>query len=244
MPYILALTVLDVLINFFLAQKGISKEYREIGIGEIISGYFFSCLMVSWHRVVIHGPDRYEPMNPFKPKLSEWAFIGMGVLIFLIAGFVGGLFIGGFSVIAAHMQSPHIFALIFPVIVLIVYCIIRYSFYFPAKATENSITLKQSILMSKGYVWKLFASNILAALKTFFIMIGYLIIGIVVLGMISGVAAVAFQIDPKAVGQFLGLFLALPIVLYFQPLLAIIGITVLSNYYQHALQTKGIPDTA
>lgn len=238
-PYIAGLILLDVVITILIGVNPETGEYTQLNIGSLLANYFFTCLVISWHRVVIHGPDQYVRMNPLKPQKSELAFIGMGILIFMAPMFFGFLF--GFLGALVH---PGIMFLLIPLVILLILIILKVVFYFPSKATGNSITLRQSFTMTDGYVWKMFAANILAALKLFFILIGFLIVAAVFLGIMAVVFAAVFPDFMHSIGFVLGFSMMLPVVFYFQPLFAIIAVTVLSNYYQHALQNKGIPGTA
>ena len=232
-PYIIGLLLFDAFINalFFTPDPETGKKI-EFSLGQLISNYFFACLIISWHRVVLDGPDRFTPMNPFKPQKSEWAFIGMSILVFLIPFFAG--VIGGILTAATNGAALAIIILIALILVAIL-IMLKVVFYFPSKATGNTITLKQSFKMTDGYIIRMFCANILAALKPFLIMMAYLILAGVLVG------SLAFAAQNSAFTSFLGFVYAMPIVLYFQPLLTIIGVTVLSNYYQHALQNKGVP---
>jgi hypothetical protein len=103
--------------------------------------------MISWHRVVIHGPDRYVPMNPFKPKRNELAFIfvpaGVVLLYMVIMTFdfhsVGKL--GGPTITVIVLAAFVIFGL---------FAAFKIAFYLPARAVEEKITLRESWKMTDG----------------------------------------------------------------------------------------------
>lgn len=90
LPWMIACHLLDAIVTpLFFAPDG------EFKLGTILSAYFYTSLVISWHRVVIEGPDHAIPMNPFKPQRHEWTFIGVGIGLYLsvilIAVLVGGL---------------------------------------------------------------------------------------------------------------------------------------------------------
>lgn len=231
MPYIAICIFLDLVItkHFMSINPKTGEPYNFVLFG-MIASYFLLCLSISWHRVIIHGPDNYVAMNPFKPSKREIGFIVMaisltiaiiafGALVGLITGLILPSLIGisslAVGVLAAYMGC-------------------RLSFYFPAKATGNDITLKQAFALSEGYVLRLIFAPIFAMWKILLITLAYLFVGFLVFTTLGITAGTLIQSGPGAV-VFKFIF-AVPINLYFGPLIAIFGVTVLSNYYQHALQ--------
>ena len=232
-PYVAVLAILDIVVTeFFMPIDPDTNEAYEFPLGGLISSYFYTCLAITWHRVVIHGADNYEPMNPFNPKKSELAFIGMGIGLFL-AMFLGG-FIFGFG---AALINPVLILLVIPLMIFGTYAWTKVMFYFPAKATGRHISLKESFRMTTGYVWKMIASSFVAYLKLFFIMLGYLIAGFIIIAGLSFVA-LSIGINEQITATILGTIFTMPIVAFFQPLFAIIWVTVLSNYYQYVMQNE------
>lgn len=243
MPYIAICIFLDLVITeHFMGIDPETGEPYNFVLFSIIANYFLACLIISWHRVIIHGPDSYTPMNPFKPSRGEIGFIAMAIGLTIAAIAAGGL-VGAISALI----SPALLGLAIPVLVIfIIFIACRLSFYFPAKATGNDMTLKQAFALSEGYVLRLIFTPIFAAWKVMLLMLAYLLIGFAVLvilsmangslpfilGMTTEGSLIEFG-EATAIVQFL--FTA-PINLYFSPLLAIIGVTVLSNFYQYALQ--------
>jgi hypothetical protein len=224
-PYIVGLMLIDTIITLFMQKSGSAHQFQ---LGHILSGYFLIVLIITWHRVVIHGPDNYERMNPFKPKKSEWIFMGMWiflsvatVVICVVVGAVSIMF-GAFSLIIALTG----------LLIGAIYIGYKVCFYFPARAVNSSITLKQSFSLTKGYIWKLVGATFMASLKTLgllFLYMLFVVISISVTGYIFGAGVIT---------HIVGFLLALPTTLYFQPLLTAYGVTGLSNYYMHAMQNK------
>lgn len=224
LPFIIGLELLDVFVNYFF----FANSNKELTLGSFVASYFVAALMISWHRVVIHGADRYVPMNPFSPKKNELAFIfvpiGLGIL-YALAGLI-------LAVIPAKLGGPAIAAIL--VVLLVTFGLVAFfkiAFYLPAKAVDASITLKQSWKMTTGYVWKIFVAGFLASWRVTLIIIVYALaagaLGGVVGGVLFGVGSLGFN---------LLLFICmLPVTAFASPLLAVLGVTVLSNYYQWAI---------
>ena len=148
-----------------------SYSETTFGIGGIIASYFYTCLAISWHRVVINGPDNYVPMNPFKPKKHEFAFVGASFLIGV-----------GFSIIvfiAATLKSPVMIFAMIAVFLVAIYLALRLMFYFPAKAVNAQITLREAYSLSKGYLWKISNACFFASFRLMMLVFLYAIILII-----------------------------------------------------------------
>lgn len=229
-PYIIILTILDsVVTTFYMPLDPMTGDPHEFSLGSVISGYFYVCLVISWHRLVIHGPDDFEPMKPLKPKKSELEFIGMIFLLTFLFILTVAVPLG----VGIFMLGPVGGGIVGTIIAIIgIKFALKLAFYFPAKATGNDITLRESFKMTTGYIWKLLWASFWAPLKMTGILLLY---GIVGLGIIFSF----FYSFPEAslwVEVLLTVLFVLPIALYFQPIITIISITVLSNYYQYALR--------
>ena len=240
-PYIAVLTLIDVAIAYYqISQNPDSELAGSITPGGLIAYYFFSALIISWHRVVLDGVDRFQPMNPLKPESRDWAFIGMGILVGIIVLLVP-LIIGVISgVIAGLTGMSFLMILIAPAVLFSVYLTFKFLFYFPSKATGNNLSLKQSYHLTKGYVWKIIGSSILASWRVYLAMIGYMILAftsLAFLGIAAGVSGADVG-NMSTAGFIAGALVMLPVTFYFQPILTVLGVTVLSNFYQHALQNR------
>ena len=148
-----------------------------------------------------------------------------------IAAVATGALVGAISALV----NPALIGLAIPVLfIFLVYMGCRLSFYFPAKATGNDLTLKQAFALSEGYVMRLIFAPIFASWKIMLMALAYIFVGFLVLTILGMVAGSLIQSGAGAVVvQFL---FAAPINLFFSPLLTIFGVTVLSNFYQYALQ--------
>ncbi len=226
LPFIIGAGLLDVVLTdiFTTDEKEISSP-----IGGLIAAYFMTALIISWHRVVIHGPENFVAMNPFKPKKNEIKYlavgIGLGILSTIIAILIG----------LTALLNPAIMViglLIFlPMLIFIGF---RISFYFPALATDMPIPLGKAFSMSKGYIWKLFAAGFYATWRLILAVFVYSII------MMLLITAIVFVGGGESLTlSVVAYIFALPLVAFIQPLLTVIGVTGLSNYYQHALQYGG-----
>ncbi len=244
-PFIAVLTLIDVAIAYFqISQNPDSELAGSITPGGLIAYYFFSALIISWHRVVLDGPDRFQAMNPLKPENRDWAFIGMGLLVGLIA-FAVPMIIGVITgIIAGVTGMTFLMILIAPAVIFAIYLTFKFLFYFPSKATGNNLSLKQSYRLTKGYVWKIIAANILAGWRVYLVMIGYMILAFASLGFLGVAAGVsgAGEEHLTNAGFVAGALIMIPVTFYFQPILTVLGVTVLSNFYQHALQNRPTPD--
>ncbi len=226
MPFIAACHILDAVISdlFFAESK------NGFSLFSIIAAYFVTALVITWHRVVIHGSDNYTPMNPFKPKRHELVFVGMGFLLGLVIVVIDNGLVFGTTV-----TDSSIMILIAAVVsCALIYMFYRVCFYFPAMAVNAGITLSQAFRLTQGYVWKIISSTFRAA----FSFILMLVVFIFAMGMLLVLVSVVFPLPFGSVPAILGLFITLPVKLYFVPLLTIIGVTALSNYYLYAIQNE------
>lgn len=236
-PYIIVLLLLDTLVSVFLLPP---KSETHFSLDSLLSGYFFAALTITWHRVVLHGVDNYTPMNPFRPKKNELIFIGL-VLLFFLTGIV---ICAASMVLIGTMLDSAILRLISLLIgfFIALYLGFRLSFCFPARATNSPITFKKSFILTRFYVLKMIGSTFMASLGVVVFMIIYFLVG----GFLFSTLVVNFtDIYPplndlalNGIIHILFFILALPYYLYFQPLLVVYGVTVISNYYQYALQNK------
>lgn len=238
MPYFLGCVLIDIFGSPFIG------EWFSL-FTDIFLGYLTFSLVITWHRVVIHGADNYVPVNLLLPEKSELAFMGMGLLLAVIA-VIGFTFMGALGSIAGPLGGL-LFVLISVFLALFIFS--RLSFYFPAKATDSPLTLGQAYKLSEGYIWKIFSVGVLSQLRMILILILYYIVLAIILFFVARGLSPAFSLTENIDEKFinivvagmlisLGKILILPISIYMQPLMIVYGVTVLSNYYQHAMQHK------
>lgn len=229
LPWILLFHLGDIVLGYFFFEPDPKTGgVQETGVGRIFTAYFYACLIISWHRVVIHGPERYTPVNPFKPRKSELVFMGM-VIALSVAMILGIL---PFAALV-FIDSAYIFSMLIAFIGLF-YIILRFCLYFPAKATGNDLTLRQAFRMSKGLFLKIVGACFLAPLKLIFGMFAFTI-GIISIMLILVSITEIYREEVMLVITLIHVFF---VDIYFDPLLTIFGVTVVSNYYQYVLQYK------
>lgn len=228
-PYIAGFYLLDAVIT----DAYFSDTKHGFQVFSILASYFVTVLVISWHRVVIHGPENYTPMDPFSPKRNELMFIAVGIMI--------GLALAAavlFPILLMKIFGSAAGMLVFVTLIIGIYCTYRCSFYFPAKAANSDITLKQAFGLSKGYLWKLICASFYASWRMVLITIGYSLVAMALL------MAVAFALPFDKAGHTIGFIIGLPITVYLEPLMTILGVTVLSNYYMYAMQHPRESDLA
>ena len=206
-----------------------SDSAAGFSLFSFLASYFYTCLVISWHRVVIHGPDNYVPMNPFKPQKHELVFIGVGFLIGVIL-FISGFVMGFLSVV---LKAPVIGIAIVPMLCVALYVVYRLMFFFPAKAVNAQITLKEAYDMSKGYLWKVINASFFASYRVILLALAYMVV--LMIALIACISMFGTQIVETSTST-IGFIVMLPLFLYIQPLLTVLGITAVSNYYLHALR--------
>lgn len=233
LPWIIGLHLLDI----FVTMIFMPDSENGFSLGSLIATYFYTCFVITWHRVVIHGPDNFVTMNPFSPKKHEIVFMGMGILVGVTSIF--SAFLAGFM----SALIPVIGIIILIVTLGFLFFVgFRISFYFPAKAVDNSLSIKQAYKLSKGYFWSFSGTAIRAPLWVILKLIAYMIVGLLILiGVTAAMGGESFQQGNLLLNLFSGLYV-IPILVYFYPILYAFGVTVLSNYYQHALQNKNVGD--
>jgi hypothetical protein len=118
--------------------------------------------------------------------------------------------------------------------ILVVFGVIaafKISFYLPAKAVDAGITLRQSWNMTTGYAWKMFVAGFLSSWRILLITLAYALMAGALGGMLGGTL---FGVESLGF-RFVMFICLLPLIVYAQPLMTVIGVTVLSNYYQWAI---------
>jgi len=240
LPFIVGFYFLDALINELYFKDG--NYVFEWGSFVALS-FLYTCVAISWHRVVIKGPDNYESVNPFKPKFNELMFIAAAVLIMVIPSVLlfGFIFITAGSMDSAALENTEgaVFIGLLLLLIALVYCGIRVLFYFPAKAVDADITLKNAFVLSKGYVWKVFWASLLVTFRLVLLSIlvdMIMMIAVASAGFIEVDLQTIMSDDVEKLPPFVNFLIEMPYALYFGPLMTVLTVTVLSNYYLHAIQ--------
>lgn len=212
----------------------------NIGL-EIVETYIFAAIAISWHRLVIFGRDKYQRMFILMPRKSEFMFIFaiMALIGCYFAMFMGLAFIPWHNQYIPHYVFVPILMLIPILIITIIY--FKISFYFPAKAAEHKISLSQNIKLTKGYFWKLSLSLLLVCIPVILVMLGYMF-GVVHYLMQFVMQHVHVSGPPSGFPAemiLMQLIMVVPLMFFFYPLYVVLGVTVVSNYYLHALEKHG-----
>ncbi len=200
----------------------------------ILFAYCFAVIAVSWHRLVLLGRDRYEPMKINAPQSHELNFVGVWVLIGTIVPFIFGYF-----------GSINVVIILFSMTIL-PYLLFKISFYFPAKALDSHLSFRDSFRLTKGYLLKSIFTSLRAFWRSVLLLFGVsILVGIISAFVAAGVFGTG-SVDPflkGAYNQVVNQAIQTVIVVFvFQPLFTVLGVTILSNYYQHALRHK--PDSS
>jgi hypothetical protein len=247
-PCVLAACFLDLLLIYLFPPSvtpGAPPTAFNFGISGLINAYFFAALAISWHRVVINGPDNFVPMNPFKPKKHELIFMLMCVLIPLMFALLG-LVMGILGVLASHLSPIITVILIISALPLVLFMTYKISFYFPARATSNPITFKESFALTNNKrIWEFYLVPLLSSWNIIIMIVGYsfLLYALFIFVALSGEQMIIFHENgtiPFTI-HFIFFLTNLPLILYFNPLITLYSITSLSNYYQYALQNEVRP---
>jgi hypothetical protein len=221
-------------------QKSILSEFMNphmllnYGIS-LLMGYLFAVIAISWHRLILLGEDHYRPMKVFAPQKHEIEFLIALAIISAVIPFTLQIF-----ALSQFSMNSGLVMLLFPISILLIYAYFKISFYFPAKAVNASIDLKTSFYLTKGYFWKMFGAYIFSSWRVSLAMFG------VIMGLSFAIIPVAILSSTGESGSpslmiMIQSLVYLPVILYFQPLLTVLGVSILSNYYQHALQNKQPP---
>ncbi|PCJ97790.1 MAG: hypothetical protein COA45_08870 [Zetaproteobacteria bacterium] len=247
MPFIVGLYLLDAVISDLYYSDGeigtgVLNEIVSIGavverfeIGALIANYFLVCLAISWHRIVIQGVDSYTPMKPFSPKKHELVFIGVGILGGIVYVLIFALMTGvmlylssiGYEASMIAVYGALFFWIFLPLMTYIFY---RFCLYFPAKAVNAKITLRKAFSLSGGHLWRL----LFVMIRATFIWDILALVYILSASMASFAIQSFFQIPSWE--YMISFVLYLPVLLYFLPILTVLGVTALSNYYLYAVQ--------
>jgi MFS family permease len=232
LPYIVGLSLLDAVISgLFFADAE-----RGFQLGALVSGYFVAAIMIGWHRVVLAGPDRFTPMNVFKPQRHELAFIFAPGLLAFGYGIAAVLVI----LLSAFIAKPLAVLLAIVIVVFGIIGALRISFYLPGKAINADMTFKKSWHMSKGYIWKMFTAGFYASWRLALVCFGFTFVAVIIAGVLGGLV-----FGKTGLGFYILMFIAMiPIDIFFQPMFAVLGVTIVSNYYQWAINNPRPGDNA
>ena len=153
LPFLLCVLALQIAAELYFASGSIKSVL--VGILGIMGVPLNALIAIPWHRAYLRSPtdDIYVSINNLTKH--EYAFIyfatgaaSLGVLLNIPSGLVGFFF-----AVAAQ------------------FFMIRLIFFFPAKAVDSDITLKEAYHLSKGYYWKFLRKSFLALLPAVIIVV-------------------------------------------------------------------------
>lgn len=206
-------------------------------LGDFILSVFVPIFVaVTWHRIVINGPEEVKFSNPLAPKKRDWKFLGFWLLIGFIAFVFMSVLIGGgtFLAVTFYAVAPAVSLLVvllgITLFVYGVYAASRFSLVLPSVATDHNYPIKTIWRMSKGLIMKLWGAGFLSMLVMIPLTILFVAFPAIIAFLISAVAG------GKAMFAILGVLVLAPIFIFMQVFFSVIGITLLSNYFMVAKQ--------
>lgn len=177
MPILPFMIVADFLITF-----GVGDGDGNVAVAGISGLLYFvlyiltyCAILMVWHRTYLNGPSDSNRVDIMNMTRAEWEFIGkflwLGVVFMLVivamaalGGGVGGL-VGALVGFAFGAEGMKIAAIGFAVAGGIfgfaagMALSMRFMLYFPAKATGNYLSFRESFRLSKGLGWRLLLMN-------------------------------------------------------------------------------------
>lgn len=185
--------------------------------------------------MVLLGAENYKPVNILKPEKSDIEFFVL-LMFFNIIPLI---------VVFSAIVSVGILTMLLMVFgfCAVFYYLYRVSFLFPAKAVGAQIGMQTSYVLTEGSFWAFNMSFLRSTIRVVAVVFIYVVVLQIIVTLLTPVDdsvsldfAQLFQ--PTFATHILPSILHLPLTLYFQPLLTVLGVTVLSNYYQYALQNN------
>ncbi|PCJ97789.1 MAG: hypothetical protein COA45_08865 [Zetaproteobacteria bacterium] len=260
LPFLLFFLCANLYVQYFLSMAGV-EFMRDVAMPETLSGYMqlmtdvqrhsygniltwvsfvlqisigycFAVIAVSWHRLVLLGRGNYEPMDFLKPQKHELDFVIMWTMLgtILPASMVFFFQIDLWLIVLTLIILPYLF--------------FKVSFYFPAKALNSSVSLKSSFQLTSGYFWKFSFAIMRSCIRVGVI---YFLFALIVGSIAASLAQTLYgdqmtsdivrSMYEQLIGQSI---MSVILVFLFQPLFTVLGVTVLSNYFQHAMQNKTV----
>jgi len=194
-----------------------------------------SVIAVSWHRLVIKGLDNWQPMSPFRSQRHEVQFVIMWTIM------------GVFLPMALTNLLDFNWTYFVLSLLVVPFFIFKISFYFPAKAVNVNVSFGESFRMTDGYFWKF----LFTVIRVYFLFTLLCLVVVSVVGFLGGMfvklwySSTGMSIfDMQMYTQiFVQPTINVLLMVYFQPIYTILGVTTLSNFYLHAVQNpkKALP---
>lgn len=237
-PYLIVLYVLEVLITiiYFKDNMEIYEEGYLPSIFSFAFTYFTSIFVISWHRLVIEGTRM--PVLPFKLTRNELLFVGC---FFLIDAVMANLFL------LFHYFYPSLIDDVdgldyYQFFLFLVFCFVstaavyRISFIFPARAAGVTLSLFDSIRLTRGTFFKFVFAMVVCSFRLFCLMLVVTLISLFFVQMVFPFLLMIFKNEESVLAMVV--FLTSLMTLYFHPKFLVIGVTALSNYYMYAMEQE------
>lgn len=199
--------------------------------------YLYTILAVQWHRFTILGPDSDQEIKIFEKKMGVWHYLGFVLIIFLIflAIMLPSILIT--YVFHTAISTPILIIGIFSFWLIATYITSRIGIVLPSIAVGNYLTIKDAFALSKGIVSKIIFASMVATAKPLLLTLANLLLYFIIVGIFAANNP-EFEktVDTNIGFSILTNIVFLPMLVYLQPWMTILGVTSLSNYYLWATQ--------
>ena len=204
-------------------------------LGTILSSFVILLFSLSWFRFVMVGPEKFVSINPFKPRWRDLktVLILTGVIFIIVI-----LLFIGFGVVARTAKIAVPFYAIAAFVILFV-STIKLNFYLGARAARHLVTMWQAWRLSNGYVWKMFAGNVIANWRVILASFVYSVVMVFILVFMQklGLRGEVYGITKFFLINLVQSLLVMPLVLG-------ASIYVIANFYQHSIDGVSLPESS
>lgn len=203
----------------------------------LISLALVSCFALSWLRSTMQGANAGDERNLFNLSGSEWGFVALFCVVFIVYGFLSkGIMMAASAFLPAYGEAITKVGKFgaFLVGMLIYYVFVRVSFVFPSRSVGAKLGRADIMRASKGMVWPVAASWII------FILLFTVLFSVygIVTAMVASVAAGPAGFD-KVTGVAITFILTAPVVLAFLFCMALC-MSTLARGYQWGIENNNV----
>lgn len=225
-PYLLIFIALALSHQFFAE----TLEMKVLGFFLLVLGLLGkACIMpflaITWHRIVLQGPDNFRFANPLRPHKSEWKFMGFGALLFMTLTILAAAVTGLPLFVKDYVSTGGVVLLMLIGVSFVFYFGVRASLVFPSIAVEGAHSFREVFQLSKGFFWKIILTIFLSMICFMLIMLVLMIPFFIIMMIVS-----AFLVHLPFFG-ILAMTLSAIVQILSESMGTIIGVMVLSNYY-------------
>ncbi|MGH1404672.1 MAG: hypothetical protein ACRBDL_10560 [Alphaproteobacteria bacterium] len=223
------------------ANIALTVAYFITMVTVFLNLYIYSFFIINWHRLIIarYNQTTYQQVSLLKPQKDDLAFIkaiiGLAIAYALLAHM--------------HIILPIHIKILYPnllsalTVIAVIYLSIAYykcSFFCLAKLTNKAMTLPESYDLASGYFGKIILSYLNAIAKIGILFILYLFIGYILmeqsLEIVKSYNPDIGTADFLSTSRYLTILIGIPSLLFFKPMFIVIGVTITTNYYLHAIR--------